>query len=891
MALKPVTPNVSQLVPLSTAAVANPSEVGGKAASLIRLLAAGFPVPPGCVLTTAFFASWSEELGLSQAWAGVVGADPAEREARCVEMKRLAGTLPLNASQRATLADLREYLAQHAAAGFAVRSSSPEEDLATASWAGMYTTHLGVGLEDLEDAVRSCFASSFDARVVAYRQDRGVSETVPTFAVIVQQQVDSDSAGVGFSLNPVTNDYDEAVFEASWGLGVSVVDGRVTPDHVVMDRVRREVISEVRGDRQLSTRLRAGGGTVEVPDHRAEERVLTDRQLAELCDVIDRIEALYDMPIDIEWAYQGGTLYILQARPITRYVPLPAEMMTPRGERRRLYGDAALSKGLTSNAPISTLGLDNMERMFLTTLERWVGPMEPGAAPEASLFFFAGSRMYVNYSNMLWLVSPASLARSSAPSDELMAATLAGVDACRYRAETRPPWLNLRLLWVGARTLRRFRGLIWNVLRAVVAPERMKKLYDTRVAALQRELREPVPDDVPLEDLQRRLSVRLTREFDVLLAALVVGIASPGMVLRRRNADVQSLARKLERGVQGNAVVEMGVLLHRLAVMLDRTAFDHIDRLADSIRQRSVLASFLSEWDRFVDRYGARGPAEMDLASPRYGDDPLLALRQMSFMAVDGGFDPQAANQRHVEERQAAGAELMTQCGPLRRMLLRRMLRINELFAGTRDTPKQLIVQANYILRQRALAIGRRLTDEGRLDAPDHVFDLRFADLRAAIEDSAVDLRSLREERSRFRRRLETHVTTFPAVIDSRGRILRPPASEEGTDVLRGTPVSAGVATGPVKVLHTPSEKAIQKGDVLVAYTTDPGWTPLFMNAAAIILEVGGVLQHGAVVAREYGKPCVVGIDNALTRLRDGQVVEVDGAAGTIRMLPHVAAK
>lgn len=190
----------------------------------------------------------------------------------------------------------------------------------------------------------------------------------------------------------------------------------------------------------------------------------------------------------------------------------------------------------------------------------------------------------------------------------------------------------------------------------------------------------------------------------------------------------------------------------------------------------------------------------------------------------------------------------------------------------------------NYAIRKRLLAEGRRLTQEGRLDAVNDIFALQFDDLKAA-QDITVDLRKIREERTRFQKKLDAHVTLFPPVIDSRGRILRPPPTTDVPGLLSGTPVSPGVVTGPVKVLHTPHEKAVEKGDVLVAYTTDSGWTPLFVNAAAVVLEVGGILQHGAVVAREFGKPCVVGIDQVVAKLKDGQIIKVDGTTGTVHLL------
>jgi pyruvate,water dikinase len=221
---------------------------------------------------------------------------------------------------------------------------------------------------------------------------------------------------------------------------------------------------------------------------------------------------------------------------------------------------------------------------------------------------------------------------------------------------------------------------------------------------------------------------------------------------------------------------------------------------------------------------------------------------------------------------------------------VRRAYRLADLFAGSRDTPKHTMLLLTAEVRRRALAEGRRLTEAGRLDAPEHVFDLRFGDLRAAAEDATLDLRRIRDERTRFNRQLAASVRWFPPVIDSRGRILRPPAGDETPGLLRGMAVSPGVARGPVKVLHHPHDKPVEKGDVLVAYTTDPGWTPLFVNAAAIVLEVGGVLQHGAVVAREYGKPCVVAIDRVVARLSDGETVEVDGTAGTVRTVAPPAA-
>ncbi len=376
--------------------------------------------------------------------------------------------------------------------------------------------------------------------------------------------------------------------------------------------------------------------------------------------------------------------------------------------------------------------------------------------------------------------------------------------------------------------------------------------------------------------------------FNVTLPALAAGLVSPSFLIPRQSEEARALAEKFRRGFTGNLVVEQGLALFRLAMLLDHSDFDDIAGLAERIEKREMPAEFLSKWDAFLQRFGCRGPHEMDVASPRYADDPTLALQQMSFMAVEAGFDPEVAHQRNVEERRRAYEELLRRSGWLRPALLRRVHRLIELFGGTRDTPKYHAVLLTYAIRKRALIEGKRLVSEGRLDAAQDVFDLTFRDLEAAAGDPALDLRGLRAERTRFAKQLAAQVTEFPQVIDSRGRILRPPPREGKPGELVGTAVSPGAVTGPVKVLRNPRDKPVEKGDVLVAYTTDPGWTPLFVNAAAVVLEVGGTLQHGAVIAREYGKPCVVGVDRVVSQLRDGQMVEVDGTAGVIRLLGDV---
>ncbi|MGH8078195.1 MAG: PEP-utilizing enzyme, partial [Lysobacter sp.] len=297
--------------------------------------------------------------------------------------------------------------------------------------------------------------------------------------------------------------------------------------------------------------------------------------------------------------------------------------------------------------------------------------------------------------------------------------------------------------------------------------------------------------------------------------------------------------------------------------------------------------SFMAAWNGFVRQFGYRGPMEMDVAHPRYADVPLIALRQVVAMSVDdANSDPVSAARRQVERRRKAAATVMERSGVIRRGILRRLNTVIELFAGLRDTPKQHLLMILHDLRRRIVLEGERLHRLGRLDEPAHVFDLTFEELAAAGTGPGLDLRAIRAERRKYYDHLATQVINFPPVIDSRGRILRQPRGACRDGEFCGVGLSPGLVSGFARTLRSPHEKPLLKGEVLIAYTTDPGWTPIFSNAAAVVLEIGGALQHGAVVARELGLPCVAGIGGISTAIKDGQLVEVDGSAGTVRLLP-----
>jgi pyruvate,water dikinase len=350
------------------------------------------------------------------------------------------------------------------------------------------------------------------------------------------------------------------------------------------------------------------------------------------------------------------------------------------------------------------------------------------------------------------------------------------------------------------------------------------------------------------------------------------------------DADEVRWLSKLDQSLPGNVTVEMGLALAELAEYLPRGMT--LDELEQAVHAGTTPEAFRTRWERFIARYGHRGPGEIDVANPRYRDRPRALLSQL--LGVTSAEDPEslphAVHARSQRERREAYEALVPRAqarGWLAGQRFGSLYRVVEALGGLRETPKFVLVRALDRVRRRALAEGEALRTQGRLDAREDVFALGFDALTRGARDASVDLRALvRAHRASVRQSPRGEV---PRLIDSRGRILRPAPTPPRAGELGGHAISAGVVRGPVKVLHAPDEKPLLPGEVLVARATDPGWTPLFVNAAAVVLEVGGMMQHGALVAREYGKACVAGVERATELLRDGELVEVDGSAGVVR--------
>ncbi len=862
-------------------------ELGGKGYSLVRMSQSGLQIPPGFVLAVGYFNPWVEQLKQTGQWKEFLASPPDMMTDRAQKLQSAGQDLRYTKEQEQ---GLKEALGLYNEFKFfAVRSSSPEEDLEGASFAGGYETILGVDRANIEDAVLRAFCSCLHPRVFVYKREQGFAIDDFKIAVVVQSQVDSEIAGVGFSLNPINNDYDEAVFNSNWGLGETVVAGLASPDQITVNKVNQEIVDFQIGGKETSIWLTAGGGTEERPDPRYKERTLADDQVLELTSQLCRIEDLYDKPMDIEWAYSGGKLYLLQARPITTHLPLPPALITKPGDRRRIYLDISLVvQALTE--PISVLGLDFL-RGFIDGVFKEVFGTDKLVDVEEGLASIEGGRLYLNLSNAAHVFgSFDKFADGFQNMDALTGEILRQVDTSVYKTPKRPDPIGK----IGPQAAIRNPDIPVTVLRTALFPEKQAKRYRQKMDNYFQTLQQLEEQKLALKDYADRLR---QEAIQMLVHTAIPTFAFTQKAMGKlkegfdedvkKDPDVQEQLERIDRSLPHNLTVEMGLTLFNMSRLLDPDRFKSKEELIQQFEAGDLSAEFKDAWKGFMDKFGHRGPGELDVATPRYRDNPQSLLNQV-YMMFDSGNNDENAQERYdrcQKERLQAFEELSkiaNKNGWFRTMRFKHLYRILETFGGYREHHKYFVICANGPFRERVLKMGEQLGSTGRLDNREQAFDLTIEELTRSANEPNLDLRSAAKKNTAFINQIKNR-GDLPAVIDSRGRIFRPKRPPLAEGDLVGQPVSTGVVRGKVKILANPDEKPLLPGEILVARATDPGWTPLFVNAGGIVLEIGGMLQHGALVAREYGKPCIAGVPNATSEFKDGDYIEVDGSAGIIR--------
>ena len=881
------------------------SRVGGKAANLGELLSAGLPVPDGFCLTTEAYHQAVAPLGLEDVHRALQAAPSDDVGA--------LGGLAARARSLITSAELPPAIAEAVRAAYgalgsaelpdvpvAVRSSATAEDLPLASFAGQQDTYLNVvGTEALLDAVRDCWASLWTDRAVAYRADRGIDPSAVALAVVVQRMVDAAVAGVMFTANPVTGRRREAVIDASPGLGEAVVSDAMNPDHFVVDIAAGQILQRRLGDKRLLVRPLPGGGTERV-DRPAtgQEACLTDAQLCALAALGGTAEDHFGSPQDTEWVIDAaGKTWLTQSRPVTTLYPLPEKLPSPGAvpaeEGPRVFLCFSLAQGLTR--PLTPMGIAAF-RLFGSSVARAASFDVPDPRTGPPPFAEAGQRIFID----LTAAARSSVGRTVVPKAfDMMEARSAAVLRSvfkdpRFSVIRRTPWALLR--HVGPLALRA--RVPESLLRALFRPEAALR----RVEHFGRDFSEALELPAGASSRQRLEHAEGVLAGAFLIAPSILPLPAAGFALlalagklvggRERRADLQPILR----GLPNNVTTEMDLDLWQLATELradgeSRRVFEEqpLALLARKFKSGELPATAQSGLTRFLERYGHRTVAEIDVGMPRWRDDPshILGVLANYLRLEDPDLAPDRQFRRAAAEAEAQISRLVAEAtskGRFRGAVVRAALRRARLFAGLRERPKYQIVLALAEVRRQMAEVGKELAAFGRLARPEDVFFLDFADVERALDGADMQDLVARRQGTYY---LELERRHIPRMLLSDGtepETLLPAAvaGAAADGALAGSPASAGTVTAAARVILDPVGAHLEPGEILVAPSTDPGWTPLFLTAGGLVMEMGGPNSHGAVVAREYGIPAVVGVPDATARLRTGQKITVDGGAGTV---------
>ena len=507
---------------------------------------------------------------------------------------------------------------------FAVRSSSPEEDLEGASFAGGYETTLGVTLENLHEAICHSFASSFDERVFLYKREHGIAAYQPRIAVIVQKQIPADRAGVAFSVNPINNCYDEAVINANFGLGESVVSGIVEPDMFVVDKIDRKILQTHIGAKQTVLSLAPNGGVVNQEQDKTDEVCLRPQQVARITDLMIKIEDVYQHPVDIEWAFHDDELYLLQVRPITTYLPLPEEMITRPGEPKRLYADSTLiEQGLED--PLSVLGTEFL-RYVLNTM---TGPMGGNADSVDSGAFTAGGRYYMNLSKSLQMAGPLGALAPGSAGDATILAIIENIDTNQYIHEKGSP----------AEMIKNLAGLLkmipkmFPVVKALRNPDWILQRYYDALPQQLEQIEEVMHRSLSMDELAKELTGKLDfffYEFGIpLIFAAQFAQHRINRIFRGDLEQVKEELLSLGAALPGNKTSEMGAAMSVLAGSGVIEKYHSADGFLKELNEGKLDAEFTQRWDDFITEFGARCPREIDVATPRINENQALLFDQL----------------------------------------------------------------------------------------------------------------------------------------------------------------------------------------------------------------------------------------------------------------------
>jgi rifampicin phosphotransferase len=853
--------------------------VGGKGANLGEISKVeGIRVPDGfCISTEAFKRIIGKTPSINELLDQLSLLKVEDRN----QISKLSDEIRRFIEGIAIPEDIHEELARHLSRlgegnAYAVRSSATAEDLLTASFAGQQDTYLNImGKEVILKHISRCWASLYTDRAVTYRIQNGVDHRKVHLAVVMQKMIFSQAAGILFTADPVTSNRKVSSIDASFGLGEALVSGLVNAD---VYKVRNgRIIAKKISTKKLAVFALQDGGTKEqeLEPERQNKQALTDEQILQLGHIGRKIEEHFGHPQDIEWCLVDDTFYIVQSRPITTLFPIPKA----HDRENHVYVSVGHQQMMTD--PLKPLGLS----FFQLTAPR---PM-----------YTAGGRLFVDITQDL--ASPAkrdiivNVLGKSDPliKDALMTILERGDFIKLLPNDTKKPSSsksNQGVSPAGFQTLNDYDSqIVFDLIKS----------SQTSLDELRRDIQTKsgsVLFDFILEDILKfRKSISDSQSFGVIMTAM--NAASWINEKLMEWLGEKNVADTLSQSVPNNITSEMGLALLDVADVIrpysevidylqhvkDDNFLDELVQFDGGQESRDAICTYLN-------KYGMRCAGEIDITRPRWSEKPATLVPMI--LGNIKNFEPKASHLKFEQGRQEALNKEQSLLERLKQLPdgeqkakeTKRMISLIRNLSGYREYPKYGIVSRYFIYKQALLKEAERLVQANVIHEKEDIYYLTFEEFHDVVRTNELNYQIISKRKDEYK---SYEKLTPPRVITSDGEIVAGEYKRENlpANVIVGLPVSSGVIEGRARVILNMDDAVLENGDILVTSFTDPSWTPLFVSIKGLVTEVGGLMTHGAVIAREYGLPAVIGVENATKLIKDEQRIRVHGTEGYVEIL------
>jgi phosphoenolpyruvate synthase/pyruvate phosphate dikinase len=855
---------------------------GGKGANLGELTKiAGVKVPPGfCVTTGAYQAIITANPEMDEFFGQMAGLDVENfKELRSLaqRIRRHIQGISIPEGLQREIYQAWEMMGRDGT--YAIRSSATAEDLPYASFAGQQDTYLNIkGIGNIIQHIRRCWASLFTDRAIAYRAKNRFDHRKVLLAVVVQRMVFPEVAGIMFTADPVNGNRNVVSIDAGFGLGEALVSGKITTDLYKVQNGK--IIKKQIAVKKIAIFSRPGGGTFEqgLPAELQTCQALSDEQILVLAELGKTIENHFQAVQDIEWCLaKDGEFYIVQSRPVTTLFPLP-DLRDDQPHVWLSFGHLQMMID-----PVKPLGMSIFKRI----------------APDFEVVA-SGGRLFMDFTNYLTSRIGRKMAISFGKTDLLMNSAIKEIVNRRDFIATLKPGKQRTYGQMKKMFLPLIIGTLENLASGVPGDSlgKMREHAEAKAHQVANQIKQlPGVEKLNLIAANVRETYQwLTEEMVGPIMAALLAFDLINRLAKRWLGDTREID-DLTKSPPENITSEMGLALGDLADVVREypAVIAYLRRAEDNTFWSGLVrvdggGVVTAAFTDFLEQYGMRCPGEIDLTRPRWRERPaqLVPAILSHIQSMEPGEHRRKFKEGEAAARKAERTILSrlekTTGGIVKVKIMARLIKVYRGFIGFREYPKYFLITLFGIYKEALMEEAVKLVRAGTLKQAEDVYYLFMEELEAAIRTRQVDYRLIEERKEQYQ---EYERLTPPRVMTSEGEVLSGIYENQDApaDALLGIPVSAGIVEGRARVIVKPEEGTLMKGDILVAPFTDPGWTPFFASASGLVTEVGGQMTHGSVIAREYGIPAVVGVQEATKIIQDGQQIRVNGTKGYVELV------